>query len=612
MRFLPLLLVSLFVVSCSASRSGARAGSGGRSFDYVVSIPDTKQEMFHVEGRLVGMPADTLTIYFPIWAPGAYDLVYFGRYVRDIQARTADGRALTVIRSDSSSARIVGATPDVTISYDVHDIEQLTGAPWFGISDVEPAFAFAVGVALFGYPEGGKDIPYTVRYQAPPGWDYSVALDPSDAPNTFTARSYDELVDAPVQMGTFQKLEFTEGGKPHLITVTSARTLPDSIARQLVASTRRIVQVMTSFFGDMPYERYLFQIYLADFENLPGGRPTFGALEHSASSTYLMPWFAGSNPLNSLEPVIAHEFWHLWSPKRIHVAKLGPFDYQSPPNTSSLWFAEGLTEYYSRLLMLREKPETTRGFLAEMERDIRGFYGKPQQRSMGDLSRGIAKVGFENIGDLYSKGPVLGMLLDATIRLQTGNRKSLDDAIRYFNVEYGRTGKTFADEEIIPIMERVTGASLASFYSRYIDGVEALPIDEILPRIGLRYGEEVDTLNSLGISYNLIDTTGIRIVSIIPLGSADVMGLRAGDLLVRYNTGNPQRPYQLGRLPESFLRRVVNSVPPSVISLTYTRDGVERTIDIKLVPTPVVGRHLRFDPAATEDAIAIRRSMLGS
>ena len=68
----------------------------------------------------------------------------------------------------------------------------------------------------------------------------------------------------------------------------------------------------------------------------------YGALEHYNSSTYLMPYFAQGAVVDMLEPVIAHEYWHLWSPKRIHVDKLGPFNYQEGPRTTSLWFHEGL------------------------------------------------------------------------------------------------------------------------------------------------------------------------------------------------------------------------------------------------------------------------------
>ena len=56
------------------------------------------------------------------------------------------------------------------------------------------------------------------------------------------------------------------------------------------------------------------------------------------------------------------------------------------------------------------------------------------------------------------------------------------------NREYGdHTGeKNFDDEDIIPIIEKVTGASLSDFFNRYVAGTEELPVREMLESIGLR------------------------------------------------------------------------------------------------------------------------------
>ena len=50
---------------------------------------------------------------------------------------------------------------------------------------------------------------------------------------------------------------------------------------------------------------------------------------------------------------------------------------------------------------------------------------------------------------------MLGLLLDAGIRSQTGNRKSLDDAMRFFNKHVWQDrGEPSPTSEIIPIIER--------------------------------------------------------------------------------------------------------------------------------------------------------------
>ena len=46
--------------------------------------------------------------------------------------------------------------------------------------------------------------------------------------------------------------------------------------------------------------------------------------------------------------------------------------------------------------------------------------------------------------------------------------------------------KNFDDEDIIPIIEKVTGASLSDFFHRYVAGTEELPVKEMLENVGLR------------------------------------------------------------------------------------------------------------------------------
>jgi predicted metalloprotease with PDZ domain len=355
----------------------------------------------------------------------------------------------------------------------------------------------------------------------------------------------------------------------------------------------------------MPYSHYLFQLYLEDPRR--GGRGSLnGALEHRNSSTYLRPYFEGMKLDASLAPVIAHEYWHLWSPKRFHVKQLGPFDYQSPPRTASLWFAEGLTEYYARVLLRRGGLSTEQGFLKETEEDLGPLYGRAQRRSIAELSMGISDIPiFESIA-LYSTGPMIGLLLDGAIRSQTGNRKSLDDAMRYFNREFGQTGKSFTDEEIIPIMERATGAHLADFYNRYIAGHDPLPFDEYLPKMGLKYALEPERKRGLAADLEEV-SDGWLVSGVAPGGSADSMGLRTGDIITHLmQTGN-----QIGVAHNPVSLAEIFVTLPSFKGFKIKRGEEELTVAAKVIESVVQTRHLRADPAATAEAAEIRRSMLG-
>jgi predicted metalloprotease with PDZ domain len=620
-RALVTVALVLALVGCSSSAPAVRVAGAARSVSYVVSIPDLTKETFVVEAALHGFTDDTLTFHFPVWAPGAYDLVSFGRYVENLSARTADGRALTVIQSDTNTFRIVAPAPETRLSYRVKDIEYLRNASWFGVSDIEPEYAFANATALFGYPAGYKEIPYTVTYDPPTNWDVAVALDRAGegGAHTYAAATYDELVDAPVQMGTFQRFGFDYKGVPHIITVTAPEKLHDTTGAALVATTRTIVEAMSTLFGEIPYERYLFQHYLVDPRG-PAGRGGFGALEHANSSTYKMPWWGQQSVSQSLASVIAHEYWHLWSPKRIHVHELGPFDYQKGPETASLWFAEGLTEYYARVVLSRLGISSPASFLGDVQGDMTGLYRRPQRMEMTELSRKIVHVPTTELVDLYKKGPLLGFLLDTEIRWQTNNRRSLDDAMRHFNEQYGKTGKTFGDEEIIPIIEQATGARLGEFYRRYIAGRDTLPFDLAFERLGLRYTIK-DTLQP-ALGARLEPTpAGVRVAEIYPGGSAEAMGMRAGDIVTTFDAEGYSIP--VSAVPLQYVDRmfvdvanpeqVATGAPTeyTVRSVSVTRDGRPMKIATAVRLSPSTVERLELAEIQNEKAVTIRRSMLG-
>jgi|GEM_PF-808566 len=596
----------------SANAAGDRSSEQNSSVSYDVSI-DVATEHFKVGGVLVNIPRDTITFHFPVWGPGAYDIVNFGAYVQNFTATSGTGRKLQVLRSDTNTFKIIGGDARVHITYDVDDIESVPNSLWFGLSDVEQDYAFANTPAIFGYPDGFKDVPYTVTYNVPQGWRIAIGLDPvdkagaaTDGPQRYHARDYDELVDAPISMGALQMLEFSVKGKPHIIAVHSPARLDSAAQHQLVDMTRRVVEIVSDVFGDMPYDRYVFQHYLV--------RPTpgdffFGALEHRNSSTYRMPapgGLGGESVAEILKTVVAHEYWHLWSPKRIHVDELGPFDYQRGPRTNSLWFAEGLTEYYAQVLLARNGLSDPRDVIGSLNQAVMLSNGRRQTMSIAELSLKITELPTSEILGLYTKGPILGLLLDASIRSQTGNSKSLDDAMRYFNDEYGKTGRTFTDEEIIPIMERATGAKLEEFHRRYIVGTEPLPFAEYLPKMGLKLEMETKKRRTFGAELESSEQ-GWRVAAVNPGESAEMMGLRPGDVVtaIRYRNST----IETSTVPATYADAVATM--RDVVGFDVLRGDATQNVAAKIVEGTSMTARAGLDDNASPEAKAIRKAMIG-
>lgn len=415
------------------------------------------------------------------------------------------------------------------------------------MAHIDSNLFFANGTTLFGYLNDQKDVHATVTYQKPAHWEMGNALDMisgkrdcSFTQSAFKASSYDELVDAPVLAAPeLQTKCFTQDGALYEIVLASNRAFPmDSLEEY----TKKIVKVQTEFFKETPFKHYTFLYYAPTFMHLPTMGQ--GALEHMNSSAYLMmhqPWQQFKD--GGLR-IISHEFFHLWNVKRIHSSLLGPFDYTKGVKTSSLWLSEGVTDYYAHALLARAGLVSADKFLS----DVRDWYSmyrssRPARtKSLEQLSIEESDFDLENATVLYTKGPLVGLMLDAEIRTQTNNRKSLDDVMLALNAD-AKKGKHFKDEELIGKIGKIVGLDLADFHTKYLAGTDSIDMEYTLNQLGLttrpdlsiefvKRGEEVaiETATTPG---------GQLIIRSLPITSMlKLAGVKANDTLVSLN-GTP-------------------------------------------------------------------------
>ena len=95
----------------------------------------------------------------------------------------------------------------------------------------------------------------------------------------------------------------------------------------------------------------------------------------------------------------------------------------------------------------------------------------------------------------YSKGEVIGIVLDLSIRGKTGGRASLDDVMRRMYEEfylksptttYYLRGRGYTGADFERTVSQVAGADMSDFFARHVRGTEPLPYDEAFAHVGLR------------------------------------------------------------------------------------------------------------------------------
>ncbi|MCY4507690.1 MAG: PDZ domain-containing protein, partial [Acidobacteria bacterium] len=89
----------------------------------------------------------------------------------------------------------------------------------------------------------------------------------------------------------------------------------------------------------------------------------------------------------------------------------------------------------------------------------------------------------------YTKGAVVGLLLDMRIRAATGGAKSLDDVLRAAYARYAGA-RGFMPNEFRATAEAVAGEPLSGWFAHALDSTAELDYAEALDWLGLTFGED--------------------------------------------------------------------------------------------------------------------------
>jgi predicted metalloprotease with PDZ domain len=568
-----------------------------REISFTVAMSKPHTHLLEVEMRIKQAgESGTTDLVMPVWTPGSYLIREFERHVQDFAATNAAGGALPWTKINKNTWRVTtqGAT-DWRATYRVYANELSVRT-----NELNSDHAFWNNAALLMYPEGGLGLPSTVRVLAPEPWKVATGLPPAPGhKNTFRAENFDILYDSPFEVSNFKTLSFEVKGVPHRIVIDGEGNYDPVRMREGV---KKVVETEIALMGgEVPYRDYTFILHLRS----SGG----GGLEHLNSTALGYPRFgfgpdraegvttaspAGQTPRSyrGFFGLVAHEFFHVWNVKRIRPDALGPFDYTKENYTKVLWVAEGITDYYTRLVLRRAGIISDQDFLREAATAFQNL-----QKTPGRLIQSAEESSFDtwikfyrqdensvnSQVSYYDKGGILGMLLDLEIRKRSNGTKSLDDVMRYLYNEFYKKQRNYTPDDFQKACELMAGSSLETFFARYVRGREELDYNAALVAAGLRLdttGGNPRPLESAYLGADLAQEQDRLMVRRVYAGSpAYEQGLNAGDQIVALNNMRSSRDF--------FDARIAEKRPGDLITLTIFRFDDLSTLLIKLGPTPV-------------------------
>ena len=546
---LVLFVLFLALVEFSAA---ARAEDSVR---YLVALADPARHLIEVTVEIPAGRAEH-ELQLPVWN-ALYQIRDFSQYVNWIRAEDAEGKHLALVQLTKSRWKLSAAERGARVHYQVFAANP---GPYGAELNSRHAFLNLAEVLCYVEDKRGDRVNLELE-KLPAAWRVATTL--SGEGTRFWALNYDQLVDQPLEIGSFEESDFTRGCGRYRVVVDHEDGI--AILKKILPSIARIVAAATDWMQDCPFENYLFIYHFPD--SLGGG-----GMEHASSTAITLSQKSLSAKLADFESVTAHEFFHLWNVKRIRPQSLEPIDYTEENYTRALWFSEGVDSTASELILLRAGLLDEGRYLEHLSHSITELENRPahltQSAEESSLDAWLEKYPYYGQPgrsiSYYNKGELLGVLLDLELRQATDDQASLGALFRWMNEHQAKQGRFFADSVgVQQAAEAVAHRDLAEFFERYVAGVEEIPWNRFFARVGLKLERREAEVGDAGFEAVGAFDQPPEVVAVGVGSAAEHAGLRPGDVILEVN-GEP-----VGRNLESRLEALH---PGKVLRISILRE----------------------------------------
>ncbi|MGA1603264.1 MAG: M61 family metallopeptidase [Prochlorothrix sp.] len=595
---------------------------------YRVAMPEPTSHLFEVTLTVDMGAASSLCLHLPVWTPGSYLVREYGRHLQDFEvlqreplvswSKISKNQWQLVVQAEEPGTQgtdrsnetpetpasrtplpqAASASTPVTVRYRVfaNDLTVRT-------NHLDATHGYFNPAALLLYVPQWRDRPHQISLDRPHAhWHIATPLAPSSTdPYTFLAPDYDTLVDSPFEVGEQRVIPFEALGKDHEWVIWGSGPVD---TQRLVADTQKIIETEAAIFGGVPYDRYLFLLHLS--------ASGFGGLEHknSCSLNYPRLGLRSRESYGRFLRLVAHEFFHLWNVKRIRPKALEIFDYDQENYTPSLWFCEGVTSYYDRVIPHRAGLATAAEFLDLMSQDITRLQTTPGRRvqplsesSFDAWIKLYRREAHSNNNQIsyYLKGELVAFLLDLMIRAQHRNQRCLDQVLQRLWQEFGQPEVGYTEAQLHAIIGAVAEVDVEDFLHLALQTTEELPFDSVLADFGLKLEVKTASVPFLGLT--IAENRGQTLVQFVYQDSpAQRVGLEPGDEILALDG------FRVGLKLEEQLRYYA---PGDTITLTVFHQDALQTHSIRLDPPQPVSYTLVPIADASPEQLALRQGWLG-
>lgn len=542
-------------------------------------------------------------------SPGRYATHEFGKNVYDVKATDTSGKPLPLVRLDADVYEVSRHNGNVQLQYTLY--ANYADGTYASID----ATGFHLNMpATFMWVKGMEQSPISVAFQIPNNdWTIATQLIPGKDANSFTAPNLQYFMDAPVKAGAlrYRQWQVNSKGRSQTIRIAFDTEASETQLDGFTEKVKQICEEAAAVFGEYPNFETGRYTFLASINPWVQG----DGMEHRNSTMISLP-MAPSMMEYGLG-TFAHEFFHAWNVERIRPQTLEPFQFEKSNMSDGLWVAEGFTQYYGELLLMRSNLSMQGRWMNTMAGFINTKLHRPggnrhtvidnsQHAVFADAGSAIDKNNFENtFSSYYVTGAATALALELDLR--TRFNKTLDDYMQMLWLRHGQTEKTYTMQDLENSLAATTGNAVyaADFFSKYVYASEPFPYEASLNKMGITMRKRDPGLPWAGPGRMMDDKEGKLVITAntrigTPMYDA---GIDIGDELLNIDG-------KALKTVEDFDNWLSGKKPGDKGNIVFKHRGQEQRSILTLQENPDI--LLEADPNAAADAINRRNKWFQS
>ncbi|MEP6611824.1 MAG: PDZ domain-containing protein [Mucilaginibacter sp.] len=480
------------ILAAGLFATAAMAQQPVRPIFYSISFPNAAHHEAEIVIFVPQAPDGKFLVRMSRSSAGRYATHEFGKNVYNVKATDGKGKELPVKQIEGDVYEVGSHPETVKITYTL--FANHTDGTY---ASIDPSHAHLNMPATFMWIPGQEKRPIQFQFNDLDKYNWKVATQlKHENANVYSAPDMQYMMDSPTELSDYKINSWdvkNTDGKTEKINLTIHSDDSKAVVDKFATMVQKMVLEEKAVFGELPAYDYGEYTFLDDVHPTVSG----DGMEHRNSTCIVQPAEKVEGNEVGLLGTFSHEYFHSWNVKRIRPKSLEPFNFEHANMSSELWFAEGFTQYYGELLLVRsgfhnvdDYTGTVAGLVnSVLNKPASKIYSAPQMSRYSVFADAGVSIDPNNNNNVFTSYYVYGgaIALALDLRLRSDFNLTLDDYMRTVWLNRGKVMKPYTIPDLQADLAQVTKNPkfAADFFGKYINGLDKNDYEGLLAKAGM-------------------------------------------------------------------------------------------------------------------------------